>query len=227
MAQFTCDNLTIGYGSIPVTKNINFSINSGDYLCIVGENGVGKSTLINTLLGLIPKISGNIQMSDGLKPIDIGYLPQQTQAQKDFPALVFEVVISGCLNRSGLRPFYNKSEKKLAMQSLEKMGIEHLARKSYSKLSGGQQQRTLLARALCAANKVLLLDEPQAGLDSETSDEMYKLIKSLNDEGTTVIMITHDILSAKKYANYILEIGENAEFMTVEEYNKRAEGVNI
>ncbi|MFI3227645.1 MAG: ABC transporter ATP-binding protein [Clostridia bacterium] len=202
--QIVCQNLSVGYNNVSVRENISFSIPSGSYTCVVGENGVGKSTLIKTLLGLLPPISGSVTMENGLKSVDIGYLPQQTQIQKDFPASVFEVALSGCLNKIGLRPFYNKAEKQLAKDMLEKLGILNLAKKSYSQLSGGQQQRVLLARALCATNKILLLDEPTAGLDAVTTDDFYKLIKELNGEGITIIMITHCLHEAIDDADFVL-----------------------
>lgn len=207
--QILCKNLVIGYGNKPVRENINFSIPEGTYTCVVGENGIGKSTLMKTLLGLIPKISGEIIMGDNLKSSDIGYLPQQTQVQKDFPASVYEVVISGCLNKMGFLPFYNKEKKALANEMLEKLDITNLAKKSYSQLSGGQQQRVLLARALCATSKILLLDEPTAGLDIATTNEFYKIIKNLNAEGITIIMITHNLADAISDASHILNVTAN------------------
>lgn len=202
--QITCQNLSIGYSNITLHTNINFTIPKGSYTCIIGENGVGKSTLVKTLLGLVPPLGGNILMNNNLRSTDIGYLSQQTQIQKDFPASVFEVVLSGCLNRVGLRPFYKREEKELARNMLDKLGILHLKSKSYSELSGGQQQRVLLARALCATNKILLLDEPTAGLDTDSTAEFYRLIKELNTEGITIIMITHNLQDAIADANYIL-----------------------
>ena len=160
MAQIICQNLSLGYDGKAILQNLNFSIHSGDYFCIVGENGSGKSTLMKTLLHLQPPVSGSILTGDGLKPNEIGYLPQQTLVQRDFPASVREIVLSGCQNCCGFRLFYSREEKMLATASMEKMQISHLARKCYRELSGGQQQRVLLARALCAARKVLLLDEP-------------------------------------------------------------------
>jgi zinc transport system ATP-binding protein len=207
MAQLTCKDLNAGYDGKAVVIGISFAVNAGDYLCIVGENGSGKSTLMKTLLKLKSPMSGEIKMGDGLKPNEIGYLPQQTVIQKDFPASVREVVLSGCLNGCGLRPFYNKKEKKLAAENMEKLGIANLAKRCYRELSGGQQQRTLLARALCATRKLLLLDEPTAGLDPTATAEMYDLITKLNQSGTSIIMISHDIENAKKYASHILHIG--------------------
>ncbi len=202
--EISCRNLTVGYDNKPLHTDINFTIPSGSYTCIVGENGVGKSTLIKTILGLLPPINGDIIIGEGKKRVDIGYLPQQTQVQKDFPACVYEVVLSGCLKKIGFRPFYNKDEKMLASKMLEKLGISHLEKKSYSRLSGGQQQRVLLARALCATEQILLLDEPTAGLDIASTMEFYKIIKELNKEGTTIIMITHNLQDAISDADYVL-----------------------
>ena len=207
MALLTCENVTLGYGDRKVVENLSFTVNSGDYLYIVGENGSGKSTLIKTILKLMNPISGKITTGDGLQPNEIGYLPQQTVIQRDFPASVREIVLSGCLNRCGIRPFFNSAEKKSAYDSMEKLNITHLAKKCYRELSGGQQQRVLLARALCATGKLLLLDEPVAGLDPKITHEMYHLIQKLNaDDGITVIMISHDIAAAVKYADKILHI---------------------
>ncbi len=208
MQQITCKNLSIGYDGQRILSDISFEINAKDYVCVVGENGAGKSTLVKTILGLIAKIDGEIIMGDELKSTDIGYMPQQTQIQKDFPASVQEVVLSGCLNKQGFRPFYNKAEKQLAKSSMEKLGIENLKKKSYCNLSGGQQQRVLLARALCATGKILLLDEPTAGLDVNSSEEMYNIIKALNDEGITIIMITHNLDKAIQYANFVLSVSD-------------------
>ena len=213
MALITCSNVALGYEGKKIVENLNFTVNTGDYLCIVGENGSGKSTLMKTLLNLRAPMEGNIVLGDGLKQEEIGYLPQQTVVQKDFPASVREIVLSGCLNRCGLRPFYNKEEKQLAAQNMEKLGISHLAKRCYRELSGGQQQRVLLARALCATRKLLLLDEPVAGLDPKAMADMYQLIESLNkDDGITVIMISHDIQAAEKYASHILHISSHPTF---------------
>ncbi len=202
--EIICNNLAVGYNNIALHQDINFSIPSGAYACIVGDNGVGKSTLIKTLLGLLPPISGTVKIGSSHKSPDIGYLPQQTQVQKDFPASVYEVVLSGCLNKIGLRPFYNKAEKAKAQEMMAKLGISTLAKKSYSRLSGGQQQRTLLARALCATDKILLLDEPTAGLDLAATRDFYRIIKELNKEGTTIIMITHNLQEAINDADYVV-----------------------
>lgn len=210
MALITVKDLSLGYEKTVVASGINFTVNEGDYFCIVGENGSGKTTLMKTLLGLKAPISGQIIRGDGLERNEIGYLPQQTEVQKDFPASVKEIVLSGCQGRCGRRPFYSKAEKALAAQQMERMGITPLASRCYSELSGGQQQRVLLARALCATRKVLLLDEPVSGLDPEATEHMYELIKQLNDEGVTIIMISHDITSVKKYASRILILGGDA-----------------
>lgn len=212
MALITCKDLAVGYNSSVVVSHIDFQINQGDYLCILGENGSGKSTLMKTCLGLIPPISGTIFFGDDLKKTEIGYLPQQTIAQRDFPASCREIVLTGCLNRCGLRPFYSKNEKKIVEYNMQRMGIEDLKDKCYRELSGGQQQRVLLARALCATSKMILLDEPVAGLDPKAMTEMYSLIYELNCEGITVIMISHDIKAAMKYASHILDISCNPIF---------------
>ncbi len=217
--EISCKNLAVGYNNIPLHSAINLTIPSKSYVCIVGENGSGKSTLVKTILGLLRPIEGNIHFGTGLNSTDIGYLPQQTHIQKDFPASVFEVVLSGCLNKMGLRPFYNKNEKQKAKDMLEKLHISNLYKKSYSELSGGQQQRVLLARALCATNKALLLDEPTAGLDIATTQEFYKIIKSLNNEGITIVMITHNLNEAIADADYVLRVNKHEiDYMTVSEY---------
>lgn len=225
MAQLTCNKLTLGYNSKIILENLSFSVNKGDYLYIVGENGSGKTTLMKTLLRLLKPMSGEIKTGDGLLPDEIGYLPQQTDVQKDFPASVREIVLSGCQSRCGKRPFYNKEEKKLANENMTKLGIEHLANKCYRELSGGQQQRVLLARALCATQKMLLLDEPVTGLDPNATEEMYNLINNLHKSGITIIMISHDIEAAKKYATHVLHIGKEIFFGDVEHYGKHYSSV--
>ncbi len=218
MALITASDVSLGYDNHLIVTKLNFSVNTGDYLYIVGENGSGKSTLMKTLLGLLSPISGSISFGDGIKAGDIGYLPQQTIIQKDFPASVREIVISGCQGRCGLRPFYNREEKKLADDNMKRMGIVDLKNRPYRELSGGQQQRVLLARALCATQKLLLLDEPIAGLDPNVSAQMYELIEKLNQEGITVIMISHDVSAAIRYASHILHIGEKIYFGTKGDY---------
>ena len=225
MAQLTCQNLTVGYDGRAVLQGLNFEVSPGDYLCIVGENGSGKSTLMKTILGLQAPISGRILTGDGLRKNEIGYLPQQTQAQKDFPASVREIVLSGCQGRCGSRPFYSKEEKRLAEENIGKMGIGSLTKRCYRELSGGQQQRVLLARALCATRKMLLLDEPVSGLDPKVMAEMYERIEKLNrEEGITVIMISHDISAALRYASHILHIGDSVFFGTKADYLQSPQG---
>lgn len=219
MAQIICQNLSIGYEGRAICQNINCSVGKGEYLCIVGENGCGKSTFMRTLLQLQQPVSGKILLGDGLEEHEIGYLPQQTVIQKDFPASVREIVLSGCQNHCGLRPFYNRKEKQHAEEMMEKMKIAHLSEQCYRELSGGQQQRVLLARALCAAKKILLLDEPVSGLDPKATEEMYHLLEQLNhDEKMTVIMISHDIKAAVIYASHILYLGNPMFYGTKEEY---------
>ncbi len=218
MTQIECKDLIIGYENKIVKKDLNFRIDEGDYLCVVGENGAGKSTLIKTLLGLIPPLDGTMTREATVKKSQIGYLPQQTVVQRDFPASVWEIVLSGCLAQTGIRPFYNAKEKSLARENMKRMGIEHLKKKCYRELSGGQQQRVLLARALCATQKILLLDEPVSGLDPKVSNELYDLIKELNDSGITIIMISHDVAVATKYAKTILHLGKTTFFGTTDEY---------
>ena len=225
MAQLTCQNLCVGYDGKTVLQDLNFEVLAGNYLCIVGENGSGKSTLMKTILGLQPPISGRILTGDGLRKNEIGYLPQQTIVQKDFPASVREIVLSGCQGRCGSRPFYSKEEKQLALDAMEKMQITQLERRCYRELSGGQQQRVLLARALCATQKILLLDEPVSGLDPKVTAEMYALIEKLNrEDGITLIMISHDITASVKYASHILHIGDTVFFGTKSEYLRSPQG---
>lgn len=222
MAQILCRNVVLGYEGKAVVQNLNFEVNRGDYLCIVGENGSGKSTLIKALLRLKKPMSGEICMGDGLEADGIGYLPQQTVVQKDFPASVREIVLSGCLGRFEWRPFYGKAEKEMAAENMEKLGITHLAKRCYRELSGGQQQRVLLARALCATRYMLLLDEPVSGLDPAAVQEMYDLLGKLNHEDKiTIIMVSHDIHAAAACSDHILHISEEPLFFgTKEDYVK-------
>ena len=220
---FECKGVTLGYENKVVAKNLNFKIDQGDYLCVVGENGTGKSTLIKTLLGLIKPLNGEVIANvQGKNHKGVGYLPQQTQAQKDFPASVWEVVLSGVLNNDHRCPFYNKKDKAEAEKNMEKLNILDLKKRCYRELSGGQQQRVLLARALCATASVLILDEPVTGLDPAASMEFYETIKDLNKkENVTIIMVSHDIKNALNYATHILHLEqENDFFGTVEEYKK-------
>ncbi len=219
MAQLICEQVSLGYDGKAIRTDLNFTVNAGDFLCIVGENGSGKSTLMKTILGLQPPLAGSIKTGDGLYPNEIGYLPQQTAAQKDFPASVREVVRSGCQARCGLRPFYSKQEKQLAAELMERVGVGQLAKRCYRELSGGQQQRVLLARALCATQKMLMLDEPISGLDPKASADMYRLVKDLNTKDKiTIIMISHDVTTAISYASHVLHIGEQIFFGTTDAY---------
>ena len=219
MAQLTCDNLTIGYEGKGIIEHINMKIARGDYLCILGENGTGKTTLMKTLLGLQKTISGRITLGEGLTRKKFGYLTQQSELQKDFPCSVREIVLSGCQSKSAFRPFYTKSEKKLAVDAMERLKIAPLKRKCFRELSGGQQQRVLLARALCATEEMLFLDEPVAGLDLNVSAEFYQMIADLNRESNcTIVMISHDVETALQYATHILHLGAKVFFGTKEEY---------
>ena len=224
MEQLVCKNLKLGYENITLAEDLSFQVEKGDYLCIVGENGAGKSTLMRTLLRLQKPLAGTIEYNDDLTASNIGYLPQQTIVQKDFPASVYEVVLSGCQNSLGRHIFYNKAAHKRALDNMSRLGIADLAKWCYRDLSGGQQQRVLLARALCATEKMLLLDEPVSGLDPKVTLEMYELIEKLNDEGITVIMISHDIACSVKYAKHVLHIGNDFFFGTVEDYRESPAG---
>lgn len=217
MSQIICKNLVVGYEGQVVRDNINFSVEKGDYLCIVGENGSGKSTLMKTLLSLKKPISGEIIFGDGLNANEIGYLPQQSTVKRDFPATNFEIVLSGNLSKKSF--FYNKIDKERALKSMERLHVLEFRNRCFRELSGGQQQRVLLARALCATEEALLLDEPVSGLDPKVTAEMYELVKELNEKDhITIIMISHDLNDALRYANKILHIGNEVFFGTKNEY---------
>ena len=206
MALISCRDVAMTYENTVALRNLTFDVESGDYLCMLGENGSGKSTLIKGLLGLKAPTRGTITFGDGLRQNEIGYLPQQTQIQREFPACVSEVVLSGCLNRGGL-PFYTRADRERARENMEKLELSGLSRRSYRELSGGQQQRVLLARALCATRKLLLLDEPVSGLDPVAAAHMYRLLEQLNrNEGITVVMVSHDVRGALESANRILHL---------------------
>ena len=207
-----CRDVSLGYEGQSVLEHLDLAISAGDYLCIVGENGSGKSTLLKGLLGLLHPASGSITYGDGLKRNMIGYLPQQTVVQKDFPASVWEVVLSGCLNRRGLRPFYAPAERQRARENIARMDIGAIVKSCYRDLSGGQQQRVLLARALCATEKLLLLDEPVTGLDPVATAELYALIRQLNRQGVTIVMVSHDINCSVHNAGKILHMGAGVQF---------------
>ena len=221
-----CEHTDFGYENHDAVIDLNLEIYPGDYLCVVGENGSGKSTLIKGMLGLLKPTGGSLSVADELKRGGIGYLPQQTAAQKDFPAMVQEVVLSGTLSRRGNRPFYSRAERTLAAHNLERLGIEHLKQNCYRELSGGQQQRVLIARALCATEQLLILDEPITGLDPSAIQDFYHLIKKLNKEdGITIIMVSHDIGNVISQANKILHLHRRVVFCgTAEAYRQSVAG---
>ena len=221
-----CTGAGFGNEHIDAVSDVTMEILPGDYIGVVGENGAGKSTFIKGLLGLLKPTSGSISMAEELKRTGVGYLPQQTAAQKDFPATVQEVVLSGTLSRRGNRPFYSMAERKLAAHNLERLGMEHLKNKCYRELSGGQQQRVLIARALCATEQLLILDEPITGLDPSAIQDFYHLIKKLNrEDGITIIMVSHDIGNVISQANKILHLHRKVVFCgTAEEYKKSVAG---
>lgn len=221
-----CRDVSLGYEGQSLLEHLNLSVCAGDYLCVVGENGSGKSTLMKSLLGLLPPLSGEILRTPELQRGAIGYLPQQTRAQKDFPATVFEVVLSGCLNAGGLHFFYTSVQKSAALMNMGKLGILELKDQCYRDLSGGQQQRVLLARALCAASRLLILDEPITGLDPAAAQDLYKTLLYLNKtEGMAVVMVTHDLKTALQSACTVLYIGRDSWFHgTVEAYLASPQG---
>lgn len=215
-----CEDLSFGYDGRRVVKDLNFSVNRGDYLAIVGENGSGKTTLLKGLLNLIKPLSGQVIMGQNLTFKNIGYLPQQTLVQRDFPTSVKEVVLSGCLNRKTFIPSYSKQDRSRAKKQMERMSIVDLGQTSYRDLSGGQQQRVLLARALCAADKMMIMDEPASGLDPLVSHELYALISELNKEDNmTIIIVSHDIHCVLKDASHVLHLkGTQLFFGSKEDY---------
>ena len=219
MALIECKNLSIGYDGRSIKSNINFEINSGDYVCIIGSNGSGKSTLVKNLLHLQHPLDGKILFSPDLLPSQTGYLPQATDTQKNFPASISEVVLSGRLNHLGKHIFYTPQDKSIALKNMKKLGVDNIRNRSFQELSGGQRQRVLLARALCSAEKLLVLDEPVAGLDPQVTEQMYGIIEKINKEGMTVIMVSHDIPAAMKYASHIMFLDDNDFFFgTAQEY---------
>lgn len=214
-----CKNLSVSFDGRPIIKDLSFTVNENDFICIVGENGTGKSTLTNAMLGLIPITSGSIELH-GICKSDIGYLPQKLKVENNFPASVYEIVMSGFVGKSFFNPFYTKSQKCKAADSIELLSINGIKSRPFTELSGGQQQRVLLARAICAAEKLVLLDEPVTGLDAQSSDNFYKLIMHLNSEhGVAVVMVSHDIERSVKFAEKVLHLGaDNYFFGTVDEY---------
>ena len=220
-----CRDVALGYEGKALSRHLTFQVRGGDYLCVVGENGSGKSTLLKVLLGLLKPMEGRITVDKSLKAGAIGYLPQQTRAQRDFPATVYEVVLSGFLSARRGRFFYTAAEKSKALMNMGKLGVLELKDRCYRELSGGQQQRVLLARALCATQKMLLLDEPVSGLDPKVTAEMYTLIEKLNrEDGITVIIISHDVAAAVRYASHILHIGDTVFFGKRADYLQSPQG---
>lgn len=212
MSLIECRDLTLAYENRTVIENLSFTVESGDFLCIIGENGSGKTTLLSTLLGLHKQQKGKVLFGEGLKARQIGYLPQQKESQRDFPASVYEVALSGCLNSIGFRPFFGKAAKERTLKALSDLGIANLADRCYRDLSGGQQQRVLLARALCATQKLLILDEPTTGLDPIAAKEMYAILKRLNESGIAIVMVSHDIREAVSLSKHILHLHRDSVF---------------
>ncbi len=222
--QLEAEYITIAYERMTVVENVSIAIEAGDYVSIVGENGSGKSSLLKGILGLIPLKSGEVRFLNGISKKNIGYLPQQTLTQKEFPASVYEVVLSGCLTRRSFHPFYSQTDKNMAKHNMEKLGIMDLRKKTFGNLSGGQKQRVLLARALCATDKILFLDEPISGLDPIVTAEFYEIIDKLNKEDhLTIVMVSHDIENALKYSNKILHMKEFEYFYGTKEVYMQSE----
>lgn len=225
MAMLTFESVGLSYGGDNVAHDVSFSVNAGEFWGIVGENGSGKTTLMKALLGLIPCASGRIVMGEGLKPNEIGYLPQQSAIQKDFPASVGEVVLSGTIGWRGLKPFYGRKERITARENMDMLGILSLEKHSYQELSGGQQQRVLLARALCATRKCLVLDEPTTGLDPVVTAEFYRLLNDVNARGMTIVMVSHDVEEAVRSCTHILHLSCHPLFIgTAQEYKNSPVG---
>ena len=200
------------YDGRPVTPRLTFSIHKGVYISILGENGSGKTTLLKGLLRMKEPCQGEIDFADDMEKKNVGYLPQQSGLQKDFPASVTEIVSSGRLNRHKFFSFYTQEDKRLVRETLERLDIADLADSSFRNLSGGQQQRVLLARALVASDGILLLDEPTAGLDPIAAHDFYDLIRSLNQEGETIIMVSHDVHCVMHDASHTLHLGKDYYF---------------
>ena len=221
-----CEHVDFGYENQDAVIDVSLEVSTGDYICIVGENGSGKSTLMKGILGLLKPTEGKIEISEELKKAGIGYLPQQTAAQKDFPATVFEVVISGCLGKRGNRPFYSPKEKQTALSNLERLGIADLKKSCFRDLSGGQKQRALIARALCATDKLLILDEPITGLDPSAIQDFYNIIRKLNrEEQVAILMVSHDMANIVRQAGKLLHLQQKALFWgTVQDYLKSGIG---
>lgn len=225
MTLIRCENLSFAYDGQRVLQDVNFQIEPGDYLAILGENGSGKSTLLKGILGLKAPATGRVTFASGLTPSKLGYLPQKSEIQKDFPATVEEIVLSGAQNRQGLRPFYSKADKALARKRMDKLELSPLAKRSFRELSGGQQQRVLLARALVAGRDLLILDEPFAGLDPLVSQDLYRQLADAQHEGMAIIMVSHDLHASLHHANKVLHLGSRQLFFgSVEDYRQSAIG---
>ena len=223
MALITLKDVTIAFEGVPAVEHVSFQVNRGDYMVLIGENGSGKSTLMRAMLGLVHPCSGTVRYGDGLKRNQIGYLPQQTAVQRDFPASVEEVVLSGCINQLGMRVFYGKKLQQKAHEKMEMLDIENLSGKSYRTLSGGQQQRVLMARALCATDALLLLDEPVTGLDPGSTQDLYDLIRRLNrDHGVSIVMVSHDLHGSMADANKVMVVDRGVSFCgSIAEYRRQ------
>ena len=218
-------NVSFGYEGHRIVYGLNFSVQAGDFLLIAGENGSGKSTLLKGLLGLLPPIEGTLDFGPEFRKTNTGYLSQQNAAKKDFPAGVFEIVLSGFLGKKGFWPFYTSTEKHKALENLRMLGIDGLKNKCFRELSGGQQRRVLLARSLCASQNLLVLDEPFAGLDPLISAELYQLLAKINREtGMTVIMVSHDI-EAVSYVSHVLHLQKKQLFFgSMQDYRNSETG---
>lgn len=219
-----CEDLFLGYGSRAVAGGISFEVRAGDGVCVVGENGTGKSTLLRTLLGLQPSLSGSVAFDPALRPGDVGYLPQQNPVQRDFPATAREVALSGCQALRGARPFFRRAEQRVADEALARFGAGDFAQRPYRELSGGQRQRVLLARALCAGRRMLVLDEPVTGLDPDAAAELYRSLAALRREGRAILSVTHDLPAGLADATHVLQLGAKPFFGTIAEWRERKGG---
>ena len=192
------DNLSVYYGETAAITNVCLDVNQGEFLGIIGPNGGGKSTLLKAILGLIPITTGSIQIYGqalGKNRTAVGYVPQFATMDRRFPISAMEVVLTGRL-KQGLSLFmkYSNEDKDIACDQLKRVGIEHLAKRQISELSGGEFQRLLIARALTVHPKLLLLDEPTASVDVNSREQIYHLLRELNNE-MTIVLVTHDLLA--------------------------------